>query len=73
MLETKGEERLDRLREKYVLHKVAEVTGILLMTKRREANWIGHILRRNCLLKHFVEKKKGRRKNRSDGKTRNNI
>ena len=41
------------------------------MTKSREANWIGHILRRNWLLKHFVEKK-GRRKNRSDGKTRNN-
>jgi hypothetical protein len=27
------------------------------MTKRRNANGIGHILRRNCLLKHFVEQK----------------
>ena len=25
--------------------------------KRRKANWIGHILRRNCLLKHVVEGK----------------
>ena len=23
--------------------------------KRRKANWIGHILRRNCLLKHVTE------------------
>jgi hypothetical protein len=26
-------------------------------TKRRKANWIGHILRRNCLLKHVIEGK----------------
>jgi len=25
--------------------------------KRRKGNWIGHILLRNCLLKHFVEGK----------------
>jgi hypothetical protein len=24
---------------------------------RRKANWIGHILRRNCLLKHVIEGK----------------
>jgi len=23
--------------------------------ERRKANWIGHMLRRNCVLKHFVE------------------
>jgi hypothetical protein len=29
--------------------------------ERRKANWIGHILRRNCLLKHVIEGKiKGR-------------
>jgi hypothetical protein len=27
--------------------------------KRRNANWIGHILRRNCLLKHVIERKIG--------------
>jgi hypothetical protein len=36
--------------------------------KRRKANWIGHILRRNCLLKHVTEGKvkemTGRRKRR---------
>jgi hypothetical protein len=25
--------------------------------KRRNAKWIGHILRRNCLLKHVIEGK----------------
>jgi hypothetical protein len=25
--------------------------------KRIKANWIGHILRRNCLLKHVIEEK----------------
>jgi hypothetical protein len=25
--------------------------------KRRKANWIGHILRRNCHIKHVIEKK----------------
>jgi hypothetical protein len=25
--------------------------------KRRKANWIDHILRRNCLLKHVIEGK----------------
>jgi hypothetical protein len=29
----------------------------LQTTKRRKANWIGHILRRNCLLKHVIEGK----------------
>jgi hypothetical protein len=30
---------------------------ILHTIKRRKANWIGHILRRNCLLKHVIEGK----------------
>jgi len=38
---------------------------------RKKANWIGHILRRNCLLKQVIELKT--RKDRSDGKTREKI
>jgi hypothetical protein len=34
--------------------------------KRRKANWIGHILHRNYLLKHVTE---GKREGRCDGKT----
>ena len=26
--------------------------------RKRKANWIGHILRRNCLLKQVIERKK---------------
>ena len=39
-----------------VLRKV-EDRNILQAIKRREAKWIGNILRRNCLLKHVVEGK----------------
>jgi hypothetical protein len=40
-----------------VLHRVKEERNILHKIKRRKANWIGHILRRNCLLKHMIEGK----------------
>ena len=39
-----------------VLRKV-EDRNILQAIKRREANWIGHILRRNCLLQRVIEEK----------------
>jgi hypothetical protein len=34
---------------------VKEERNIVHTIKRRKANWIGHILRRNCLLKHVIE------------------
>jgi hypothetical protein len=34
--------------KKYVLHTVKEERNIPHIIKRRKANWIGHILRRNC-------------------------
>jgi hypothetical protein len=39
------------------LHRVKEERNMLHTIKRRKANWIGHILRRNCLLKHVIEGK----------------
>jgi hypothetical protein len=45
------------LRNGEVLHEVKEERNIVHTIKRREANWIGHILRRNCLLKHVIEGK----------------
>ena len=36
---------------------VNEQRNILHEIKKRKANWIGHILRRNCLLKHVIEGK----------------
>jgi hypothetical protein len=45
------------VRNEEVLHRVKKERNILHKIKRRKANWIGHILRRNCLLKHVVEGK----------------
>jgi hypothetical protein len=45
----------DRVRNEEVLHRVKEERHILHTVKRRKANWIGHILRRNCFLKHVIE------------------
>jgi hypothetical protein len=39
------------------LHRVKEEGNILRTIKRRKAKWIGHSLRRNCLLKHVIEGK----------------
>ena len=41
----------------YVLLRVNEQRNILHEIRKRKANWIGHILRRNCLLKHVIEGK----------------
>jgi hypothetical protein len=40
------------------LHTVKKEIKVLHTTKRRKSNWIGHILRRNCLLKHTVDEKR---------------
>jgi hypothetical protein len=45
----------DRGRNEAVLHRVKEDRNILHAINRSKANWIGHILRRNCLLKHVTE------------------
>ena len=37
-----------------VLQRVKEDRNILQTVKRRNAGRIGHILRKNCLLKHFT-------------------
>jgi hypothetical protein len=44
-----------------VLLRVSEQRNILHEIRKRKANWIGRILRRNCLLKEVIEGKiKGR-------------
>jgi hypothetical protein len=51
----------DRVRNEQVLYRVKEERNIQHTIKRRKVNWIGHILRRNCLLKHVIGGKlKGR-------------
>jgi hypothetical protein len=40
-----------------VLQRVKEEINMLHTMNRRKANWICHILLRNCLLRHFIEGK----------------
>jgi hypothetical protein len=47
----------EHVRNEEVLHRVNEERNIVHIINRRKANWIGHILRRNCLLKHVIEGK----------------
>ena len=47
----------DHVRNKEVLLRVNEQRNILHEIRNRKANWVGHILRRNCLLKHVIEGK----------------
>jgi hypothetical protein len=58
----------DRVNNEAILHRVKEERNILHTIRRRKANWIGHILRRNCLLSHIIEgmiratRRRGRRR-----------
>jgi hypothetical protein len=45
----------DHVKNEEVLHGVKEERNILHTIKRRKANWICHILHRNCLLRHVIE------------------
>jgi hypothetical protein len=45
----------DHVRNEDVFLRVKEQRNILHEIRKREANWIGHILRRNCLLQRVTE------------------
>ena len=47
----------DHVRNEEVLLRVNEQRNILHVIRKRKANWIGHILRRNCLLKQVIKEK----------------
>ena len=47
----------DHVRNEEVLLRVNEQRNILTEISKRKANWIGHILRRNCLLQRVMEGK----------------
>ena len=47
----------DHVRNEEVLLRVKEQRNILHEIRKRKANWIGHILRRNCLLQRVTEGK----------------
>jgi hypothetical protein len=47
----------DHVRNEEVLLRVSEQRNILHEIRKWKANWISHILRRNCLLKQVIEGK----------------
>jgi len=47
----------DHVRNEDVLLRVKEQRNILDEIRKRKANWIGHILHRNCLLQRVIEGK----------------
>jgi hypothetical protein len=47
----------DHVRNEEVLLRVKEQRNILREISKRKANWIGHTLRRACLLQQVVEGK----------------
>jgi len=47
----------DHVRNKEMLLRLKEQMNILHELSKRNANWIGHILRRNCLLQRVIEGK----------------
>jgi hypothetical protein len=67
----------DYVRNEEVLLRVKEQRNIVHEISKRKSNWIGHILRRNCLLQHVFEGKikggievtgrRGRRRRRDTG------
>jgi len=59
----------DHVRNLEVLHGVKEERNFPQTTQIKNANWIGHILRRNCLLETCYWRK-GRGKYIRDGKAR---
>ena len=65
----------DRVRNEEVLLQVNEQRNILHAIRKRKANWIGHVLRRNCLLKWVIEGKiKGEREvTRRQGRRRKKL
>jgi hypothetical protein len=44
----------DRVRNEEVLFRAKEQRNIIHTVKRTKPNWIGHILCRNCFLKHVI-------------------
>jgi hypothetical protein len=47
----------DHVRNEEVLLRVKEQRNILHEKRKWKANWVGHILRRNCLLQRVIEGK----------------
>jgi hypothetical protein len=47
----------DSVKNEAALRKGKEDRNILHVISRKKANWIGHISRRNCLIRHVIDRK----------------
>ena len=45
----------DRVKNEEALQRVQRERNIAQTVKSRKAVWMGHILRRNCLMQHFIK------------------
>jgi hypothetical protein len=54
VLEKDGEDQLDRSCEKLTSITQSQDERNIVHTVKRKSNWISHILRTNCLLKHVI-------------------
>ena len=45
----------DKIKNAIVLERVGEGRNLLDLIKKRKRNWLGHWLRRNCLLKDALK------------------
>jgi hypothetical protein len=58
VLEKGGEDQCtDHVRNEEILPIIKEQRNILCEISRRNANWIGPIIRRNCLIQQVIEEK----------------
>ena len=58
VLEKDGKDKwTNHVRNEEVLFRVKEQRNILHEIRKQMSNWIGHILRRNCLLQRVIEGK----------------
>jgi hypothetical protein len=57
VLEKGGENQTVHVRNEEALLRVKEQKNMLHEISKRKANWIGHILLRNCLLQQVIEVK----------------
>ena len=49
------------MKNEELLHRIKEERNVKHTLNRRSVNWIGHILRGNCLAKHVIEGKMERK------------
>ena len=52
----------DKIKNAFVLERVGKGRIMLELIRKRKRNWLGHWLRRNCLLKDALEGKVNRKK-----------